>query len=234
MTQPNPFATVTDTPAEDRDYIPMARCKGKLMVVRPLEYQREGFTTVHKPDGQDVVFCDIAVLDPIESWTDDEGNFHEGFERGHQFRNQAVLQGYLKGTFKRYIGSTLIGTMYRGQPTKGKPPMMWQDLSRDPDCVRRGQGFLAARPEFLIPVAAEIATTEPEPSYGFQGYSQPTVEPAPAAYGQPDPWASNAPVSAAPVSPGQPAARPQTTLEQLRSMGQTNHQGQPQASDPPF
>lgn len=236
MSQPNQFTTVSDQPDEGGEYIPMARCKGRLMIVRPLEYKREGFTTKHKPDGTDVVFCDIAVLDPIPDWEDEEGVNHAGFLAGHQFRNQSVLQGFLKGTFKRYIGATLIGTMYRGAPTKGKPPMMWQDLSTDPDCVRRGQGFMAAHPEFLIPVAANISRSEPEQeTYGFQGYSN---QSAPAGrtsgYSDPDPWATATEPSRNPQAAAQETRRPQTTLEQLRGMGQVNHQNDVQSSDPPF
>lgn len=237
MTQPNPFATVSDGPTENGDYIPIKRCKGKLLIVRPLEYQREGFVTVHKPDGTDAVFCDFALLDPIHEARDLEDKLYPGFAAGHQFRNQAVLQGYLKGTFKRYIGSTLIGTIYEGVATKGNPPLMWQDLSADMACVQRGQSFMAAHPEFLIPVVATITTSEPEPS-GFQGYapppqSAPVAAPVSGGYGgyqQPDPWAQQ---PSQPVSPA-PQGRPQTTLDQLRNMGSVNHQGQVQSSDAPF
>lgn len=232
MSAPNQFTPVSDQPAEDRDYIPMARCKGRLLIVRPLEYKREGFTTKHRPDGTDVVFCDIALLDAIPDWEDEYGAQHQGYPAGFQFRNQAILQGYLKGTFKRYIGATLIGTIYFGQPTKGKPPQMWQDLSGDPNCVQRGQSFLAARPEFLIPVEANITQAAPE-NYGPASYTAPAATPPQAApaYAQPDPWATTP--TAAPVSPA-PAQRAQTTLDQLRNMGQVNHQNTVQSSDPPF
>lgn len=233
MSYPNQFTTVSDQPAESRDYIPMNRCKGRLLIVRPLEYKREGFVTKHSPDGTDVVFCDIALLDPIPDWVDEYSETHQGYPAGFQFRNQAILQGYLKGTFKRYIGATLIGTIYFGPPTKGKPPQMWQDLSGEPQCVQRGQQFLAARPEFLIPVEAAITEAKPE-TYGPVSYSSPgyTAPPQDApGYMQPDPWAATP--TAAPVSPA-PSQRPQTTLDQLRNMGQTNHQGQPQSSDVPF
>lgn len=236
MTQPNPFTTVTDQDAEDRDFIPIKRCKGKLLIVRPLEYQREGYVTVHKPDGTDAVFCDFALLDPIHEARDLDDKLYPGYAPGHQFRNQAVLQGYLKGTFKRYIGGTLIGTIYEGVATKGNPPLMWQDLSTDINCVNRGQQFMAAHPEFLVPQKATITTVTPEPA-SPPAYSPPASSPvSPAAgsgyqgYQQPDPWAQQ---PSAPVSPA-PAGRSQTTLEQLRSMGQVNHQNQVQSSDPPF
>lgn len=233
MSQPHQFTTVTDTPDEDRDFIPIKRCKGKLLIVRPLEYRREGYVTVHKPDGTDVVFCDFALLDPIHEARDLDDKLYPGYAAGHQFRNQAILQGFLKGTFKRYLGGTLIGTIFEGVATKGNPPLMWQDLSTDPTCVQRGQSFMAARPEFLIPVPVAITAAESEPvappAYSAPGYVAPP-QGAPS-YLQPDPWAATPTV--APVSPA-PAHRPQTTLEQLRGMGQVNHQNAVQSSDPPF
>lgn len=235
MTQPYSFTPVSEVMEGENDFIPMKRCKGKLMIVRPLEYQREGFVTVHKPDGTDVVFCDIAILDAIHEARDLDDKLYPGYAAGHQFRNQSVLQGYLKGTFKRYIGGTTIGTIYEGVATKGNPPLMWQDLSGDPTCVQRGQQFLGAHPEFLVPVAATITTVAPEPS-GPPAYRPPVdsgntaVSAAPPGYQQPDPWAQN---GSAPVSPA-PQGRPPTTLEQMRNMGATNHQGQPQSSDIPF
>lgn len=231
----HPFTTVTEDSGEDRDFIPIKRCKGKLLIVRPLSYQREGYVTIHKPDGTDAVFCDIALLDPIHEARDLDDKLYPGFAPGHQFRNQAVLQGYLKGTFKRYIGGTLIGTIYEGVATKGNPPLMWQDLSKELQCVTRGQNFMAAFPEFLIPQAATITTVEPEPT-GPPVYQPPVdngyVAPSgPASvYQQPDPWSQQ---PSQPVSPA-PAGRPMTTLEQMRNMGGTGQPGQPHLSDPPF
>lgn len=201
------FTTVTDRdPDSMGPYCPLARCKGKLLIVRPLEYQKEGFTTVHKPEGTDVVFADIAVLDEIRPAVDADDNDLPGFPAGQQFRNQAILQGYLKGTFKRYIGKTLIGTIYNGVATKGKPPMMWQDLSGDAGQLARGQKYLALYPDFLIPVAAQITTVEPEISY---------VQPA------------------AGVAPNGQAARPANTLEQMRAMAAANAAGN-FTEEPPF
>ena len=240
MTSPNPFTTVR--PAEEvmgeRKFVPMARTRGKLMIVRPLEYQATGFVTTHKPEGTDVVFCDIAVLDPIPAAADEYGEPLPAFAPGEQFRRQSVLQGYLKGTFKRYIGGTLIGTIYFGPREKGKPPMMWQDLSADPTCVQRGQQFLMEHREFLVPVeAAFVAPQQPAPT-------GPAPYVAPHPYGQPDPYAQPAVPAAAPVSapaappayqqPAPVAAAPMTTLQQLRASNQTNHLGQPQTEIPPF
>src|SRR5687767_13793506 len=113
MTMPQ-FTTVVDKPAEERIYLPWARCKGKLLIVRPLEYQKEGFITANAPDGTDVVFADIALLDPIHAAQNEEGDDLPPFAADTQFRRQSVLAAFLKGTFKRYIGQTLIGTIYRG------------------------------------------------------------------------------------------------------------------------
>lgn len=213
----SPFTTVTpqDQANADVDYIPMGRCRSKLMIVRPTRYQREGFLTKHKPEGTDVVFCDIAVLDEIPPFTNEYGDILKGFPAGQQFRNQAVLQGYLKGTFKRYEGQTLIGTIYFGVPEKGKPPMMWQDLSQDPQCVQRGQAFLAQNQSFLVPVEAQFQNSTPVPT-GPQPYVQPvSAQPAavPAPYQQPDPHAQ------------QPAPQQKPAMSTLESMRQMAAQG---------
>ena len=212
----NPFTTVSDTQKEagDRIYLPIRRCKGKLLIARPLEYQKEGFKTEHAPDGTDVVFCDFALLDPISPAQDEEGNDLPGFPAGQQFRGQSVLQGYLKGTFKRYVGNTLIGTIYFGPKTKGKPPIMWMDLSGDAACVQRGQQFLAAHPEFLVPVQAAFSETTPEVWTGAPSYTQPAGNGG--GGGQYNPHDAKAPVG--------------STLDAMRTMlGRT-----PDASEPPF
>lgn len=176
----NPFTAVTPYDPEaakaDRLYIPIRRCRGILMIVRPLKYQSEGFVTEHAPDGTDAVFADFAILDPLAAAKNEENDDLPGFPAGQQFRDNSVLQRYLIGTFKRHIGATLIGTIYFGPKTKGKPPIMWQDLATDAACVARGQQFLATHPEFLVPVEAHItaATADPEPA-GPVAYTQPAT-----------------------------------------------------------
>lgn len=214
MTTPG-FTTVTDRQdSGDKIYLPWARTKGKLLIVRPLEYQKEGFVTTHAPDGTDAVFADAALLDPIAAAVNEEGDELPAFPAGTQFRGQVVLSGYLKGTFKRYIGHTLIGTTYRGPATKGKPPIMWQDLSTDANCVTRGQQFLVAHPEFLIPVEASFSPAVPEviEQRGYQAQGRPG---AGSVYTQHEPGRGPA----------------QNTLDQMRAMAAANG-GYDQ--DPPF
>lgn len=213
----SPFTTVVpqDQIKSEYDYAPMARCRGKLMIVRPLEYQREGFVTIHKPEGTDVIFADIAVLDDILPGEDEYGQPLKGYPAGTQFRHQSLLQGYLKGTFKRYIGQTLIGTIYFGAREKGKPPMMWQDLSQDANCVQRGQQFLALHQEFLVPVEAAFTPAAPAVPAGPPQYVPPTapaVAPASAGhpYSQPDPHSQQ---------------RAMSTLESMRQLSQTANPG---------
>lgn len=226
--QPETFTFDSAPPASegDRDYIPMARCKGRLLIVRPLEYQ-QGFVTQHRPEGTDVVFADIACLDPIPAAYDEYGEELKGFPPGTQFRNQAVLQGFLKGTFKRRIGGMLLGTIYFGPRTKGKPPMMWQDLTGDQQCVARAQQFLVAHREFLIPVEVQFEQSPgavPEvmdqrpPTYGSNSRPGPDSvyqqheprRPIPQPYQQPE--AYSAPV-------GQ-----QSSLEQMRLLAASGQQ----------
>lgn len=207
MTTPT-FTTVTDKQdSGDKIYLPWARCKGKLLIVRPLEYQKEGFVTANAPDGTDVVFCDVALLDPIMAAQNEEGDELPPFAAGTQFRGQIVLAAYLKGTFKRYLGKTLIGTIYRGVPTKGKPPIMWQDLSTDADCATRGQQFLMAHQQFLLPVEAAFEAAVPEQMSGPPAYVAPARPGAGSVYVQHEPGAG-------PVT--------QNTLDQMRAMAKAN------------
>lgn len=211
------FTSVTDQPAAE--YMNVEASVGHLLIVRPQRYQDSGFKTEFQPDGTDVVFCDVADLDLIDPATNTAGKM---------FRGNSFLQGYLKGTFKRYIGHTLIGVIYHGPRERGrKPPYMWQDLSADPNVVGRGQAWMAAHQDFLVaitpatPAAAAVPEVAPA-AYQYKGAQQSaTVTPA-----QP----------AAPVVYTQPAAvvyQPMTTLQQLRAANE-NHQGQPQPDQPPF
>lgn len=209
----SPFTTVTDRQDDgDKIYLPVSRCKGKLLIVRPLQYQKEGFITTHAPEGTDAVFIDAALLDPIVAAVNEDGEELPGFAADTQFRGQVILQGYLKGTFKRYIGKTLIGTIYKGVPTKGKPPLMWQDLSAEPDCVRRGQQFLIAHPEFLVPQEGQFEQATPEVMAGPPGYVPPARPGPDSVYTQ-----------------HEPVSRSQSTLEQMRVMARNGQQ-----EGPPF
>lgn len=210
----SPFTAVVQQEPGDRLYLPWARSKGKLLIVRPLKYQKEGFITTHAPEGTDVVYADVALLDPIRPATDEDDNDLPGFDAGTQFRNQTILPGYLKGTFKRYIDKTLIGMVYKGVATKGKPPLMWEDLSGNAECASRGQQFLIAHPEFLIPVEAAFAEAVPEVIDQGPRYVPPTHATKQSVYTQHEPGKGPA----------------QNTLEQMRAMAKANGADQ----DPPF
>lgn len=213
----SPFTTVTDKQdSGDKVYLPVSRCKGKLLIVRPLKYQDKDFVTTHAPDGTDACFVDVALLDPIRAGVDEDDNELPGFEAGTQFRDQVILQGYLKGCFKRYIGKTLIGTIYKGVPTKGKPPLMWQDLSADPECTARGQQFLIAHPEFLVPVEGQFSEAVPEVAPQVGGYIRPPASGKDSVYNGHDPGTKG------------PA---QNTLDQMRALAKANAGHD---EDPPF
>lgn len=222
MTQPYEFTPVTEADTTKRDpseLLALGRCRGKLLIIRPQEYVAEGFKTSNKPEGTDVIRADIALLDQINPAEDAHtGDQLPGYAAGSQFRDQLVFAGYLKGTFKRYIGKTLIGTIYTTPTEYSRPALRFQDLSGDPQAVARAQSFLTARPEFLIPTNASITSTTPQSN-------------GQAATPQPDPWAQ----SAAPVSaPAQPQSVPpqMNTLEQMKQwQAQQPHSAN---QDPPF
>jgi hypothetical protein len=238
MTQPTPPTFTPVVPQEERKkenptgHIPWMRVTelvtprgvrpGKLLIVRPIK-QIEDFRKKDQEGWKGtLVVADVACLDPIEAAMDEYGMELPGFPPGHQFRDQVVFPGYLNGAFRSYCGNTLIGTVFLGPNTKGKPPIMWRDLSADASAVARGQQFFMAHPEFLIPVEGTFQSTEPGQATTSSG--QPAVQ---QGYQQPDPWAT------APQSPAapQPTAN---TLEQLKQYRETNHHGQPQAPVVPF
>lgn len=275
----NPFETVT-TGGDKRDpseFVPWNRITemqtprgtrpGKLLVVRPLrmiEEWRPEERAKWQAKGDwvpQLAVADIAVLDPIEPAQDEYGMPLPSYPAGHQFRDNTVFPGYLNKAFNKYVGKTLIGVVYLGENTKGKPPVMFRDLSGDPQAVARGQGFLGAHPEFLIPREAAFVTTAPEVWHnapqGQQGYGggqgyrgNPNApqsgshaamytqhDPHPPQQYQQDPWANATPVSAQPVSPAQPHPNQgMSTLDQLRvaTTEAMNHQGQNQPVDPPW
>lgn len=195
------------------EYINLEESVGKLLIVRPLEYKTD-FVTTFSPQGTDVVFADIAVVDDVDPATQ---------QQGRVWRSQAILQGYLKGTFKRKIGETIIGMLYKGVPKGGRPPFMWQDLFGDPAAVARGTAWLQANQSFLVQLQpsaapAQVPTYTPPPAQGG------IVAQGPPAY--------VAPAAAAPA-----ASVGMTTLDQLKQMslgGDVNHHGQPQADNAPF
>jgi hypothetical protein len=224
----SPFTTVVPQEEKKRDaseFIPWMRCAemvtplglrpGKVLIIRPLE-QIEDFRP--PKEGQDpsawrgrLTIADIACLDPIDPTVDPTyGTPIPGFAAGTQFRDQVVFPGYLNKAFREYLGKTVIGLVYLGVNTKGKPPLHFRDLSAQPEVVTRGQRFLVAFPDFLIPKKAEFTSTEPAQN---PGYSQ-------------DPWTQSAVPQSAP-----PAARPANTLQQLEQWRAAQEQ---QPTDPPF
>jgi len=172
------FSSSAPSDAEEREYIDLKASVNKLLVVRPLEYKTD-FKTQFSPEGTDVVFADIAVIDDVDQATGRQGKV---------FRAQAILQGYLKGAFKRKVGEMILGMIYLGPPQKGRPPFMWHDLYADPNAVARATAWVQENQSFLV----QLAPSAPDP--------------APVAAGPP---AYVPPAAAAPAM---------TTLDQLKGM----------------
>lgn len=131
---------------------------GLVIIVRPLERIKDFRSKDPEDDWKTLVVADIAVLDAIPPGQDQYGMPLPAMAPGSQWRNQTVFPGMLNKAWRDKIGGTLIGVVYMGQATRmsngtmGKPPFLWRSLSQDAQQVRRGQGFMAARPQFLIPV----------------------------------------------------------------------------------
>lgn len=198
----SPFTTVTAT--EPGDYWKPEEHINGLMIVRPIKYQESGYITEYRPEGMDAMFCDIAVLDAVN----DDGT------KGKIFRNASVLQGYLKGTFKRYLGHTLVGAVILGPKAKGqKPPYMWTDLSGDPASVAVASTWLQANQRFLVEITSVTSV------------AQQSTPPAAVAAAQ------------ALAAGAQPVVTQQmpNTLAQLQAMAAaTSHHGTAQPDMPPF
>lgn len=213
---------VAFTKRPPEEILHIAACKNVLLIVRPTKYQANGFKTSFKED-TDAIFADIAVLDNVPPWVDNDGNAVIPHPAGRTFRNQLLLQGYLKGTFKGWVGKTLIGTIYTEPSGKGKPSIKWRSLAQDPQCVARGQQFLAANPQFLIPVEAQISDTS----------AQLNSPPAELSVADRYPAPNGTPGTAAATGYSPPAADPRagmSTLDQMRAA--VNQGATPDA--PPF
>jgi hypothetical protein len=170
---------------------------GLVMIVRPLERIKDFRSKDPEDDWKTLVVADIAILDAIPATPDQYGMMLPPVAPGSQWRNQLVFPGMLNKAWRDKIGGTMIGVIYYGQASKmangtmGKPPFLWRSLATDEQQVRRGQGFMAARPEFLVPI--------------------PRVQPQQAAQdtyvtAQQDPWAQ--PLQQQPAQYAQPMAVP--------------------------
>lgn len=120
-----------DDPAEVAagDRVDMKTFVNKLIIVRPKSY-RDDMVTIHKPNGAEAVFANIALLEPYEG------------EPYKVFHGVLVMQGYLVGAFKNSINRNRLGTIYLGPPTKGKPPYMFRTLTDNPKAVERGKAWM--------------------------------------------------------------------------------------------
>lgn len=136
------FDEPTVAPTGDR--VDMNTFVNKLIIVRPLEY-KDKFVTIHKPDGAEAVWGDVALLDAYEG------------EPYKIFRNILFMQGYLVGAFKSSLGKRLLGTLYLGPKTKGKPPFHFKTLTDNEKAVTLGKKWLAEHLEEFM--------TQPQPSF---------------------------------------------------------------------
>lgn len=205
---------------------------GKVLIVRPLDKVRDWRDKDPANDWKTLVIADIAVLDPIEPASDEYGMPLPGFPAGSQWRNQTVFPGMLNKAWRDQIGNTLIGVIYLGTNEKGRPPFLWRSLSGLEAATSRGRSFMAARPEFLIPiprvveppVVADQWNQQPQ-----QGWAQPGTQAADpwVSQGQPlhQEWTQPAPV-AQPIpqgwgqpAPQQPQYAPQPQMQQQPAQG---------------
>jgi hypothetical protein len=196
---------------------PRGNRPGCVMIVRPLERIKDFRSKDPEDDWKTLVVADIAILDAIPSTPDQFGIMLPPIPGGSQWRNQTVFPGMLNKAWRDKIGGTLIGVIYYGQPkptaqgTMGKPPFLWRSLSQDANQVRRGQGFMAARPEFLIPVPR----VNPAPvASGSDAWGQQMTPAAPAPVVQ-EPWAHLGPAPTYAPQPTQPAYAPQEQWQQV-------------------
>jgi hypothetical protein len=174
---------------------PRGNRPGLVMIVRPLERIKDYRDKDPDNDWKTLVIADIAVLDAIAPGVDQYQMPLPPVAPGSQWRNQLVFPGMLNKAWRDKIGGTLIGVVYYGEPkpmpngTMGKPPFLWRSLATDEQQVRRGQGFMAARPEFLIPIPrvqpGAVAATEWASTPSRDPWSQPLGQQPQYAQGHP-------------------------------------------------
>jgi hypothetical protein len=141
----------------------------KLVIVRPKLYEASKIT-IHKPDGGEAVFANIALLEP-----------HEG-ESYKVFRNVLIMQGYLVGDFKGSLGRNLLGSIYLGPKTKGLPPFMFKSLKGNPKAVEIATAWMAAHEAELL--------ADPDPVFDEPGNGRSTLDTMRA---ESNPWAEEPP-----------------------------------------
>ena len=102
----------------------------KLIIVRPHRYL-ESQITVHKPQGGEAVFANVAVLQP-----------HDG-EPYKIFRGVMFMQGFLVGAFKGKMPRDLLGTIWTDVPTKGNPPDKFKSLTGNAKAREMAEQWMA-------------------------------------------------------------------------------------------
>jgi hypothetical protein len=213
---------------------------GLVMIVRPLERIKDFRSKDPDDDWKTLVVADIAILDAIPPGADQFGMPLPPVAPGSQWRNQLVFPGMLNKAWRDKIGGTLIGLVYYGQATRmvngtmGKPPFLWRSLSQDVQQVRRGQSFMAARPEFLIPIPRVNPAQNASTPDTWATPATPTQDTYVTA--QADPWASASPQQGyASAAPAQNYAQPhyqQPPQQQYPPQDQWQHQPQPVQAAP--
>jgi hypothetical protein len=212
---------------------------GLVMIVRPLELIKESQvkrTNNPDEDWKTLVIADIAVLDAIPPGQDQYGMPLDAVAPGSQWRNQLVFPGMLNKAWRDKIGGTMIGVVFMGEArrldngTMGKRPFLWRSLAQDPNQVRRGQGFMQARPEFLIPVPRQIQPPAQQTQYAQpdQGYAQAYTQAPPA----PDPWAQQAMSGHIRAQSAPPAQQPQYQQQPAQGYAQPVSAAPAYQSDP--
>lgn len=128
----NGNAVAFDEPSEAAlgDRLDLSTIVDKLIIVRPKSYTDKQ-VTIHKPDGAEAIFGNVAVLQP-----------HEG-EPWKIYRGVMFMQGYLISAFKGKMPRDLLGTIYKGVATKGKPPFMFKSLTGNAKAVEMAQAWMA-------------------------------------------------------------------------------------------
>lgn len=141
-TETDPFDDPTEAPTGDR--VEMKTFVNKLIIVRPKSF-RDDLVTIHKPNGAEAVFANIALLDEYEG------------QPWRIFRGVLVMQGYLIGAFKGSMNKNLIGTLYLGQATKGKPPFHFKNLRENATAMAKGREWMSQHlDEFLTDPAGDF------------------------------------------------------------------------------
>lgn len=142
----SPFAA----PATGGDTFTPDDAKGRLLIVKPIDYRASVTTKLGDKDAISVNVVDLDDHDPTTS------------EVGHIYMGALWFSKVLVGSLKSQIGSTVLARMGQGTAKAGQSaPWILQDATQDADAVRRATEWTNSHPGALDGFTSPAPTAPP-------------------------------------------------------------------------